>query len=86
VSEPHLRPGGKLNEEKAQLSWAFSFPPLRAEPLRRVAKTSWRRLTLPGGLPPSTIGAVGLNFRVRDGTGCTPDAQITKRLFTLLYN
>ena len=28
--------------------------------------------TLPRGLPRSTIGAEGLNFRVRDGTGCFP--------------
>jgi hypothetical protein len=27
---------------------------------------------LPRGLPRSTIGAEGLNFRVRDGTGCFP--------------
>src|SRR5215471_7168278 len=30
--------------------------------------------TLPRGLPRSTIGAGGLNFRVRDGTGCFPFA------------
>ena len=28
--------------------------------------------TLPRGLPRSTIGAEGLNFRVRNGTGCFP--------------
>src|SRR5215468_6532740 len=30
--------------------------------------------TLPRGLPRSTIGAGGLNFRVRDGSGCFPVA------------
>ena len=30
--------------------------------------------TLPHSLPCSTIGAEGLNFRVRDGTGCFPFA------------
>jgi hypothetical protein len=30
---------------------------------------------LPRGLPRSTIGAEGLNFRVRDGTGCFPFAM-----------
>src|SRR6516162_2401792 len=30
--------------------------------------------TLPRGLPRSTIGAEGLNFRVRDGSGCFPFA------------
>ena len=37
-----------------------------------------RRPTLPGGLPPSTIGAGGLNFRVRDGNGCDPAAMATE--------
>ena len=39
-----------------------------------------RRPTLPGGLPPSTIGADGLNFRVRDGNGCDPVAMVTGNL------
>jgi hypothetical protein len=37
-----------------------------------------RRPTLPGGLPPSTIGADRLNFRVRDGNGCDPVAMVTQ--------
>ena len=37
-----------------------------------------RRPTLPGGLPPSTIGADRLNFRVRDGNGCDPVAMVTE--------
>ena len=36
-----------------------------------------RRPTLPGGLPPSTIGAGGLNCRVRNGNGCVPAAMVT---------
>ena len=36
-----------------------------------------RRPTLPGGLPPSTIGAVRLNCRVRNGNGCNTDALTT---------
>ena len=39
-----------------------------------------RRPTLPGSLPPSTIGAGRLNFRVRDGNGCDPAAMITGNL------
>lgn len=31
---------------------------------------SWRRPTLPLGLPSSTIGSKELNFRVREGIGC----------------
>ncbi len=38
-----------------------------------------RRPTLPGTLVPSTIGAGGLNFRVRDGNGCDPSAMATER-------
>ena len=34
-----------------------------------------RRPTLPGGCPPSTIGASGLNFSVRNGKRCTPAAM-----------
>ena len=36
-----------------------------------------RRPTLPGGLPPSTIGAGGLHCRVRNGNGCFPAAVAT---------
>ncbi len=41
-----------------------------------------RRPTLPGGLPPSTIGADSLNFRVRDGNGCDPVAMATGNLLS----
>ena len=40
-----------------------------------------RRPTLPGGIPPSTIGAGGLNFRVRKGYGCDPTAKATEICF-----
>ena len=42
-------------------------------------KVSWQWPTLPGGSPPSTIGVCELNFRVRDVTGCTLAAIVTKR-------
>jgi hypothetical protein len=41
------------------------------------SKKSRRRPTLPGGLPPSTIGAGELNCRVRNGNGCFPAAMAT---------
>ncbi len=41
---------------------------------------SRRRPTLPGGCPPSTIGAGGLHFRVRNGNGCFPAAIATGNL------
>ena len=37
--------------------------------------------TLPRGLPRSTIGAGGLNFRVRDGSGCFPFAVAAATLW-----
>ncbi len=39
-----------------------------------------RRPSLPHGPPCSTIGAERLNFRVRNGTGCFPNAMITETL------
>jgi hypothetical protein len=41
-----------------------------------------RRPTLPGSLLPSTIGAGGLNFRVRYGNGCDPSAMATENLLS----
>ena len=37
-----------------------------------------RRPTLPGTHVPSTIGAIALNFRVRNGNGCDHDAKATE--------
>src|SRR5690554_5249429 len=37
-----------------------------------------QRPTLPGPLDPSTIGAGGLNFRVRNGNGWNPSAMATE--------
>src|SRR5208282_5560996 len=42
-----------------------------------------RRPTLPHTRACSTIGAEGLNFRVRDGNGWDPFARITQKLFEL---
>ena len=44
------------------------------------ARDPRRRPTLPGGCPPSTIGAGGLHFRVRNGNGCFPAAIATGNL------
>ena len=42
-----------------------------------LSEESRRRPTLPGGYPPSTIGAGGLNCRVRNGNGCLSAAMAT---------
>ena len=47
-----------------------------------------QRPTLPHSFPCSTIGAIGLNFRVRDGIGYTPSAITTekkKKQIEILY-
>ena len=48
---------------------------------RPFGKDVRRRPTLPHGPPCSTIGAEGLNFRVRNGTGCFPFAIATETLW-----
>jgi hypothetical protein len=47
-----------------------------------VLDKSRRRPTLPRGLPLSTIGAGGLNCRVRKGNGCVPTAMATGNLLS----
>src|SRR5688572_25027503 len=47
----------------------------RPEVGRLRARLIRRRPTLPGGCPPSTIGAGGLNYSVRNGKRCTPAAM-----------
>src|SRR5437879_10147805 len=53
---------------------------------RDFDKDARQRPTLPSGYPDSTIGAGGLNFRVRKGNGCLPSAIVTERakLYRLL--
>ncbi len=46
----------------------------------RFSDKFWQRPTLPGRCPPSTIGAGGLNCRVREGNGCIPAAMATRNL------
>jgi hypothetical protein len=46
-----------------------------------LVEVSRRRPTLPPSFPGSTIGAGGLNFRVRYGTGCLPSAMATETLW-----
>ena len=50
---------------------------------RGPARSSRRRPTLPRGCPRSTIGAEGLNYRVRDGNGCGPLAMVTGKFLSI---
>ena len=45
---------------------------------------AWQCPTLPGRCRPSTIGAEGLNFCVRDGNRCDPFAIITRQTNRML--
>ncbi len=51
--------------------------PLSTEACTRDEEKSRQRPTLPPGYPDSTIGAGGLNGRVRNGNGCDPSAMVT---------
>ena len=79
-------PDGKTEPEDMDPN-ATGAPPSRGGRKRRGAPTEFggrssseirRRPTLPGGEPPSTIGAGRLNFRVRDGNGCDSAAMATE--------
>ena len=61
-------------EEQNKKSRPLMGPALFGSDVRRCP-------TLPRGLPRSTIGAEGLNFRVRDGTGCFPLAMAAATLW-----
>ena len=51
--------------------------------MERLSRGDVRRCpTLPQGLPCSTIGAGGLNFRVRNGSGCFPFAMAAVTLWS----
>src|SRR5690242_4657977 len=70
------RPAGRA---QGTLSQECFWPPAK----RPAAKSARQRPTLPPGYPGSTIGAGGLNYRVRNGNGCLPSAMVTER--TELY-
>ena len=53
----------------------------KIQPFDAFTASAWRRPTLPGPCGPSTIGAEGLNGRVRDGYAWFPFAITTKRMF-----
>src|SRR4051794_9962214 len=56
---------------------AYALRRKRKSPRRRglFVRLIRRRPTLPGDCSPSTIGASGLNFSVRNGKRCTPAAM-----------
>ena len=62
------------------MSQLFLIPFLTAKYITKNKKT-WQLPILPEGCPPSTFSVYGLNFQVRNVTGCTSVAIVTK-----LYN
>ena len=55
-------------------------PAVHPHELRGSQALSRRRPTLPPSCPGSTMGAGGLNFRVRNGNGCGPTAIATGKI------
>jgi hypothetical protein len=71
----HVNPGSRVSVRAAPLS----LPPhTKAAPEGGFEVKDRRRPTLPGGCPPSTIGAEGLNGSVRNGKRCFPLAMTTE--------
>ena len=72
-SEPNVSAGGARDEAETggKRQRGVAQRPLFGCEIRR-------RPTLPGTIVPSTIGAGGLNFRVRNGNGCDPSAMATE--------
>ena len=54
--------------------------PVKALGPHGLKKIFRQRPTLPPGCPGSTIGAIELNFRVRDGDGCCLYAIATEKI------
>ena len=92
LPEPEPERGGRPRPEEDDagglgMGWAAyrRDPPAEAPKTTKdphrwgpFARRTRRRPTLPGPLDPSTIGAGGLNFRVRNGNGCDPSAMATE--------
>ena len=75
------RPSGRVGHRRI----FDEQPPSRSPSAAAGAiEKSRRRPTLPGGSPPSTIGAGGLHFRVRNGNGCFPAAIATGNLYGIV--
>ena len=76
TASPHIGarrpPAGRGNARRPRASRRGASPRCFLRNARRRSATSCS----PTGLPRSTIGARGLNFRVRDGTGCASPAMV----------
>ncbi len=82
-------PARAASARSSDRALAYRPPSLRHDVKKRLGgaryasqprEKSRRRPTLPGGSPPSTIGAGGLHCRVRNGNGCFPAAIATGNL------
>ena len=49
-------------------------------------KKDWQLPILPGGCPPSTFSVYGLNFQVRNVTGCTSIAIVANQYLFVFLN
>ena len=63
------------------LSQLIKYKSLTAKLRRGFLNVPGNVLLSHASLPRSTIGAIGLNYRVRDGIGCFPHAIATGKKF-----
>ena len=73
----------KFTEEEMMLQGFifYIFSPKKKPSILRVLKVPGNDLLSHAGFPRSTIGATGLNFRVRDGIGCNTCAIVAEEKF-----
>lgn len=85
TSQPHLKPHGHSCSPMSPLLWPASGPRTEGGPRHHAGDGALPARKCPSlvsdvllshGLLRSTIGARGLNFRVRNGTGCTSPAMV----------
>ena len=88
-ASPRASPAGAGRDDQPRVSSGRRHARLGAAQMQRgPPETGWpslknvrRRPTLPRSHPRSTIGAVGLSFRVRNGTGRFPYAMTAETLW-----
>ena len=72
--------------ELQEIHWQPEHKAKSPEDDRGFCNLIRRRPTLPHRCQCSTIGAGGLNFRVRDGNGCDPSARVTGNSYKSVFN
>ena len=79
VARSDTKQAGRLQQKSSPAKKRRALPKYGRQGSSKIIR---RGPTLPPSLPGSTIGATGLNFRVRDGNGCFPCAILTEKRVT----